>query len=577
MSLPSQIPEPVRSASILSPVLFSLGDPDLLVEVLSSNPAGVVLVEAGPDLAVVYCNESFERWVPLGRQPIVGRRLPELFTRADRARIRAIYREAIRTGVPVHARSAPYHEDADSDQVAYWNASHYPLHGAAGRVTHVLSFTQDITNRAEVKVRVRGAQERVLTALGGVARHLDSDLQTFFDQLSATIAELVSAARVAFWLYDPVTRTISPRPGAFGFSEAELDSLHGLSCRPDGEGEIDRVVFGDLVLRGQPAGSLEAPPEGAAEALGGRDSICIPWKAGVHRLGALGVYGSTRPTAFTDEDVWVLQAAATAAALVWEHRQADQTLAELREREAASLRQQIDQSIQLEQLKTDFLKLASHELRAPLGIVSGYISMIQDGTLGAVGKQVAAVLPLLRAKLEEMNQLINEMLETARLEDSALQLKVSHLDLRDVVQNAVGALEPLLDERHRLTSSTSAHPVVVQGDRARLGMIVTNLVHNAIKYSPRGGEVTVRCLADASSAQVSVIDQGVGISAEDLPVLFTRFGRIVTPETEEIPGTGLGLYLAQDLARRHGGDIEVESEAGRGSTFTLRLPLAAGV
>ncbi len=200
--------------------------------------------------------------------------------------------------------------------------------------------------------------------------------------------------------------------------------------------------------------------------------------------------------------------------------------------------------------------------------------MIEDGTLGETGQQVAAVLPMLRGKLEEMNQLINEMLETARLEDSALQLRLTPLDLREVVQEAVTALEPLAGADHGLTTSLPPEPVPVRGDRARLTMIVTNLLHNAIKYSPAGGEVEVRCGLDESTATVAVRDHGIGIASTDRERLFTRFGRIVTEETAGIPGTGLGLYLARDLARRHGGDVRVSSEPGHGSTFTLTVPLA---
>jgi signal transduction histidine kinase len=106
-------------------------------------------------------------------------------------------------------------------------------------------------------------------------------------------------------------------------------------------------------------------------------------------------------------------------------------------------------------------------------------------------------------------------------------------------------------------------------------MIVTNLLHNAIKYSPRGGEVRVSCAVQDGTACVAVSDEGMGIAEADQARLFTRFGRIATEETRSIPGTGLGLYLARDLARRHDGGIGVSSQPGRGSTFTLTLPLVA--
>jgi two-component system phosphate regulon sensor histidine kinase PhoR len=380
---------------------------------------------------------------------------------------------------------------------------------------------------------------------------------------------------VVVLLHDPAGQTVSAQPGGFGFTAADLELLRDVPCRPGGQGLIDQVVFGDRVVRdeAEPDEPGSDPYAARLARLGIADAVTIPWRAGEHRLGAVAVGESSRALGFSDEDLWVLQASAAAAALAWEHRQADAALAELRERDAASLRQQIEQSMQLEQLKADFLKLASHELRAPLGVVRGYMSMMEDGTLGQVGEHVAPLLPLLRAKLDEMSRLINEMLETARLEDCAMQLRLGRLDLREVVRDAVHSLEPLADERHRLVTSVPGGPVPLVGDRPRLTMIVTNLVHNALKYSPAGGEVRITCATEDGGARVTVSDQGLGIAPEDRARLFTRFGRIVTSETAMITGTGLGLYLARDLARRHGGDVEVASQPGAGSTFTLTLPL----
>ncbi len=459
----------------------------------------------------------------------------------------------------------------------HWNVSLYPLRGPAGQVTHVLTFMIDVSDQAGTRARTKDAQQRVLTGLGGIGRHLSErrDGEAFCAELTEMLADLVPAASAAVWLYDPDTRTISPQPGAFGFEPAELERLRGIPCHPDGHGVLERIVFHDQVVDEHVDG-IWAHRDlygSAIHGLGLVDTLSVAWRAGEHRLGMVAVYGSKRASGFSEEDAWVLQAAASAAAFVRDHRQADDALAALRAREAASLRQQAEQSIELERLKTDFLKLASHELRGPLGVVRGYLSMMEDGTLAPVGPCVEPVLPLLRAKVDEMNQLINEMLDTARLEDSALQLRLTRVDLREVVQEAVRTLAPLAEGHHRFVTEASG-PVVVVADRSRLSMIVTNLVHNAMKYSPGGGDVVIACEAAGARAWLSVSDRGLGIAPDHLDRLFTRFGRIVTPETAGISGTGLGLYLARDLARRHGGDVEVVSEPGRGSTFTLTLPLA---
>jgi signal transduction histidine kinase len=132
----------------------------------------------------------------------------------------------------------------------------------------------------------------------------------------------------------------------------------------------------------------------------------------------------------------------------------------------------------------------------------------------------------------------------------------------------------VLDGEHKIRVKCPDRPVPVRVDGERVKTIVSNLVSNAIKYSPGGGAVEVDVVNRGGIARVSVRDQGLGIAKDDLPVLFTRFGRVSTPETDHLPGTGLGLYLGRQLARLHGGEITVVSDPGRGSTFTLHLPVS---
>jgi signal transduction histidine kinase len=168
------------------------------------------------------------------------------------------------------------------------------------------------------------------------------------------------------------------------------------------------------------------------------------------------------------------------------------------------------------------------------------------------------------------------MLETARLETGNLELSRGDVDLREVVETAVEQVRPVVTERHQLEIDLPGKPVVVRGDTARLRRIAVNLLDNAVKYSPDGGAVRLAVDVSDRHAEVSVRDCGIGIAADAQARMFQRFGRIVTPRTSSIPGTGLGLYLCRELARAHGGDITVESREGEGSTFTLTLPLQNG-
>jgi len=168
------------------------------------------------------------------------------------------------------------------------------------------------------------------------------------------------------------------------------------------------------------------------------------------------------------------------------------------------------------------------------------------------------------------------MLEAARLEDHKLALSMERLDLRELVKSAVETMAPLTPSTHVLKLTLPQRPVWVDGDAARLATVMSNLIDNAVRYSPDGCTVAVTCTPQARTkrAAVEVCDEGLGIADEDLPRLFTRFGRIVTPENSHISGTGLGLYLSRELMQMHGGTIRVSSTPGKGSRFEMTLPLA---
>lgn len=227
----------------------------------------------------------------------------------------------------------------------------------------------------------------------------------------------------------------------------------------------------------------------------------------------------------------------------------------------------------LEKVKSEFLLLASHELRGPLSVLTGYISLMQDGALGVLPERARNAVHTMAERANAMTRLTEELLQTARLEHG-LQLDLRPLDLRDVATEAVQEASAAGHKGHRIGLQVSTEAVLVLGDRDRLVIILNGLLDNAIKYSRSGTDIACDVSAEADWGSVSVRDKGPGIKSEDLPKLFTRFGRIDNPENAHIPGAGLGLYLAQNLARMHGGRITVESEPGKGSTFALRLPLA---
>ena len=240
-----------------------------------------------------------------------------------------------------------------------------------------------------------------------------------------------------------------------------------------------------------------------------------------------------------------------------------------RQREAAELRGDAERLAELERLKTEFLNLASHELRGPLAVVRGYNWMLRDNVLTV--EDLPAITKVVEAKLTQMNLLVEQMLEAARLEAGKTNLNQTTFDLRDVVLEQAQTFASVSDE-HSIEVVQRDGPVMVAADGARVGAVVANLIDNAIKYSPHTRDVQVRVDTKDGYAFVAVRDFGVGIASEHIPLLFKRFSRLPTEQNITTGGTGLGLFLCREIARRHGGDIEVESSPDHGSEFTLRLP-----
>jgi signal transduction histidine kinase len=240
--------------------------------------------------------------------------------------------------------------------------------------------------------------------------------------------------------------------------------------------------------------------------------------------------------------------------------------------EANRLRKKADQLASLEKAKSEFLQLASHELRGPAATLVGYLSMIEEGTLGPIPQRLRPLLPMLKAKTAQINLLANEMVEAARLEDGRLQLKRKRVDLRQVVHRNVLTAQSTARARHRVRFEDRAGGEVwLLADLMRLDIIIGNLLDNAIKYSPDGGEVIAKLTTSGNCAVLSVRDEGIGIAAQDMDRLFVRFSRLAPHGS--VPGTGLGLYLARELTRLHEGDIIAVSKPGEGSEFIVSLPL----
>lgn len=227
-----------------------------------------------------------------------------------------------------------------------------------------------------------------------------------------------------------------------------------------------------------------------------------------------------------------------------------------------------DRARRNDRAKTRSLHMVAHDMSGPVTILKGYVSLVLDGSLRI--DQLEPYLPMLADQLEHMQRLLNVLLDTARLEEGSLELRLEPLDLVDFVEDMVRRMRPP-ETGHQLVIRRDVAELPILADPIRLDSIVRNVISNAIKYSAEGTVVTCSLRLD-EGATVEVADEGSGIEHEDIDRLFTRFGRVGDPLTNP-PGVGLGLFLSRELARLHGGELEVSSKVGEGSRFTLRMPL----
>jgi signal transduction histidine kinase len=222
--------------------------------------------------------------------------------------------------------------------------------------------------------------------------------------------------------------------------------------------------------------------------------------------------------------------------------------------------------------QSDFLNMAAHELRTPLSVIAGYVSMMEDGTLGEPPRHWLGPLETLRAKSAELEALISELLIASRLEAGSIPFQEGEIELREAAFAAIERIQPraaLLDAR--LTHRFPVDRVMAAGDAEQVGRILDNLLNNALSYSLERPRVML-VVHGGEDTRIEVRDHGRGVPPEERARIFERFYRIDDPAVRHVPGTGLGLYISRQLAIRMGGMLTLDRTApGKGSTFTLRL------
>jgi len=234
----------------------------------------------------------------------------------------------------------------------------------------------------------------------------------------------------------------------------------------------------------------------------------------------------------------------------------------------------ITKEVEADRAKSEFVSNVSHELRTPMTAIKGYTDLLYAGAVGSINDEQAQFLGVIKNNADRLTALINDLLDISRVETGRVRFEPRSLQIGDVVSDVANALAIQAEAKHQtLTYEVVGGMPDIMGDRDRLNQVLTNLVGNAIRYTPEGREIEVRVYPVEGAVRVDVRDTGIGIAPEDLGRIFERFYRADHPMVQEVGGTGLGLSIVKMFVEMHGGRVWVESELDRGSTFTFVLPV----
>jgi PAS domain S-box-containing protein len=234
----------------------------------------------------------------------------------------------------------------------------------------------------------------------------------------------------------------------------------------------------------------------------------------------------------------------------------------------------ITKEVEADRAKSDFVSTVSHELRTPMTSIKGYTDLIFSGAVGEINENQKRFLNIIKKNTDRLTALINDLLDISRIESGKVRFEPEAMQLGDIIGNVIETLAAPAEQRdHQLSYRIEAGLPEIKGDPHRLTQVFTNLVGNAINYTPEGGTINVDVYSVRGAVRADVRDNGIGMRSEDLSKIFERFYRVDHPVVQESAGTGLGLPLVKMFIEMHGGRVWAESEMGKGSTFTVILPL----
>ncbi len=508
-------------------------------------PEAYILIEAAEPYRIVELNKMHEKLTGISRKVAIGQPIFRVFpdiganykaTGVSEARAQLL--EVIQTAKPKRSDVLRYDlKDARGVHIHYWRSAFIPLLNASKLVQYVLIAAHDVTEEVRSAWRTASVGNRLEAAL--------------------------AIGKVGSWLWNISDNSIS--------ADKNLSTLFRLSQQRLAQG----LTIEDFVQAIHPDDRVKIQ-RSIRRSVQKRMPFEEEYRIILHDGTQRWVLARGK---VEEQDGQLILPGVIVDITERRDLQAQIELARRQDRlnrRAANILQKRNEELEtIGHSKDEFVALASHQLRTPATAVKQYLGMVLQGYAGGINDVQADMLMKAFESNERQIQIINQILNAARVDTGRLVMTPIALDLRTLVRGAWNDMRSQFEQREQdYAISLPRTAVTVKADQSYLRMAIENLLHNACLYTPNGGKITLTVTRSKAECHLSVTDTGVGIKKADFTKLFAKFSRIHNSLSVQAGGSGIGLYLASEIVRLHSGSIGVESKIRRGSTFAISLPLA---
>ncbi|MET1057087.1 MAG: PAS domain-containing protein [Pedobacter sp.] len=489
---------------------------ELLTIALDASISGIIITDnLQQDNPIVYCNKAFELITGYSRAQIIGHNC-RFLQGDDRAQIeRDVLKRAVRDGKECKVEIRNYRKNGE----LFWNELYMsPIKDATGSVTHFIGVQNDVTLRKKAEQDLRQQKSMMEKKVEERTAEL-RESESFLSSIIETVRE-------GLLVLDPKFYVLSANHHFLSTFKVSAEETVGRHLYELGNHQWDIPVLKELLIKILPTNNpvVDFEVEHDFPHIG-------------KKLMLLNAYRIELEGQFKDQILLAIE--------------------------------DITERKEIERRKDDFLSIASHELKTPLTTIKGYIQILERHIPDNASEKFNKTLGKVASYVDRLNNLIAELLDVSRIQTGNIELHKTSFDFDAMIDEAIEGIRALATNHRILINGRTGAQVI--GDESHIIQVINNLLSNAIKYAPDAQEIEVSISKVSDYIKVSVRDFGLGMNSEDKKRVFERFFRSGEIQ-KRFPGMGIGLYICDQIIKNHGGTLWVESEIGKGSTFSFTIP-----